>query len=270
MESSNKVISKHQNRRSIFIATSLATSLFFGSTALAQDFYVSGSVGINDQQNSNSSGNFVNNFTTGQVTGFTSPVSFASGTPFSWETDFSDGETYSIAFGYTYNQFRFELAHHRSSNNVSGQSDLTVGATDLSSVDAGVLLTGNTNDIGVSSDLFLSGGGRMDTTTVMLNAYYDFDFGGDLNPYVGVGIGNAEEDVLFTTQSGNLLRDKDNGFAWQLIGGVEYQATPTVSFFGQYRYFRANDPTLGLKLLPGSVDVENQFQAFEVGLRYSF
>lgn len=270
MESSKKVISQQKTYRGILLAAAITSTLLTSPVTLAQDFYVSGSVGINDLQNSNSSGNFVNNFVTGQVTGFTSPLTFATGTPFSWETDFSDGETYSLAIGYTYEQFRFELAHHRSSNNVSGQSDVIFGGTDLSSVDAGVLTTGNMNDTGVTTSAFLSGGGRMDTTTVMLNAYYDFDLGGDLNPYVGVGIGNAEEDVLFTTASGNLLRDKDNGFAWQLIGGLEYQATPTVSFFGQYRYFRANDPTLGLKLLPGAVDVENQFQAFEVGLRFSF
>lgn len=270
MESSNKVISQQQTYRSILLTATVASSLLIGAPAFAQDFYVSGSVGINDLQNSNSTGHFVNNFVTGQVSGFTSPVTFASGTPFSWETDFSDGETYSIAIGYTYQQFRFELAHHRSSNNVSGQSDVVFGGTDLTAVDAGVLATGNMTDSGVSTGAFLSGGGRMDTTTVMLNAYYDFDFGGDLNPYVGIGVGNAEEDVLFNTLNGTLLRDKDNGFAWQLIGGVEYQATPTVSFFGQYRYFTANDPSLGLQLLPGALDVENKFQAFEVGLRFSF
>lgn len=270
MESSNKVISQQQTHRSILLAATMASSLLIGAPALAQDFYVSGSVGINDLQNSNSSGNFVSNFVSGQVSGFASPVTFATGTPFSWETDFSDGETYSLAIGYTYEQFRFELAHHRSSNDVTGQSDVIFGGSNLTAVDAGILSTGNMTDTGIGTGVFLSGGGTMDTTTVMLNAYYDFDFGGDLNPYLGVGIGNAEEDVVFRTLNGNLLRDKDNGFAWQLIGGVEYQATPTVSFFGQYRYFRAEDPSLGLKLLPGAVDVENQFQAFEVGLKFSF
>jgi opacity protein-like surface antigen len=85
-----------------------------------------------------------------------------------------------------------------------------------------------------------------------------------------VGIGNAEESVLFRTRNGNLTRDKDNGFAWQVIAGLEYQALPNVALFGQYRYFQAEDPELGLKLLPGSINVENQFDAFELGLRFSF
>lgn len=270
MESSNKVISQQGNLKSAVTALILASS-FIAGPLLAQDFYFSGSVGINDLQDSKTSGRFVSDFVSGQVTGFNNPVTFPSGSPFSWDTDFSDGETLSFAFGYTFNQFRVELAHHRSRNSVSGQTDVVFGDTNLSFVDAGVLTTGNVGDIGVDTGLFLSGSGRMETTTVMLNTYYDFDFGGDINPYVGVGIGNAEESVLFrTTRGGNLTRDKDNGFAWQLIGGVEYQALSNVSVFAQYRYFQAEDPELGLKLLPGSISVENKFQALEIGLRFSF
>lgn len=269
MKSSSKVISGKNNLKSVVTALVLASS-FVAGPLLAQDFYVSGIVGINDPQNSNTSGTFVNNFVSGQVTGFTSPVTFATGSPFSWETDFGDGETYSLAAGYKYNSYRIELALQRSSNSVTGQSNVAFGSTNLTAIDAGVLTTGNIGDTGINTGLFLSEGGRMETTTVMLNAYYDFDFGGDLNPYVGVGIGNAEESVLFRTRGGNLTRDEDNGFAWQLIGGLEYQALPNVSLFGQYRYFQAEDPELGLKLLPGSINVENQFQAFEIGLRFSF
>ena len=237
---------------------------------LAEDFYIAGTVGINDPQNSNSAGNFVNNFVSGQGTVFNSPVTFAAGSPFSWETDFADGETYFLAAGYKYKSYRVELALQRSSNTVTSQSDMVLSSTNLTSIDAGVLITGNVGDTGVNTGLFLSEGGRMETTAVMLNAYYDFDFGGDINPYVGVGIGNAEENVLFRTRGGNLTRDKDNGFAWQLIGGLEYQALPNAVLFGQYRYFRAEDSELGLKILSGSINVENQFQAFEVGLRFSF
>lgn len=269
MESSNKMISRQNGFKSAVTALVLA-SFFSAGTLLAQDFYISGIAGINDPQNSNSSGTFVNNFVSGQVTGFTSPVTFATGSRFSWETDFADGETYSLAAGYKYKSYRVELALQRATNSVTSQSDVVFGSTNLTFIDAGVLTTGNVGDIGVDTGLFLSQGGSMETTTVMLNAYYDFDFGGDLNPYVGVGIGNAEESVLFRAAGGNLTRDKDNGFAWQLIGGLEYQALPNVSLFGQYRYFQAEDPELGLKMIPGSVNVENQFQAFEVGLKFSF
>jgi opacity protein-like surface antigen len=269
MESSNKVISHRNNLKNAAKALVL-TSFFIAGPLLAQDFYISGIVGVNNPQNSNSSGTFINNFVSGQVTGFSSPVTFATGSPFSWETDFADGETYSLAAGYEYKSFRVELALGRSANSVTSQSDVVFGSTNLTFIDAGVLTTGNVGDTGVNTGLFLSEGGRMETTTVMLNVYHDFDFGGDLNPYVGVGVGNAEESILFRTRDGNLTRDKDNGFAWQLIAGLEYQALPSVALFGQYRYFQAEDPELGLKLLPGSINVENKFQAFEVGLRFSF
>lgn len=270
MESSFNVTSQSNIFRQTLLVVTFITLLFTASSVFSQEFYFSGSVGLNDPSDSSSSGRFVSDFVSGQVSGFDSPVTFASGAPFGWETDFSDGETYSFAVGYKFSSFRIELAHQSSSSNVSSQSDVNFAGTDVTSLDAGFLITGNTNDFGINVGQYLSSGGRMDTTTVMLNGYYDFDFGGDLNPYVGVGIGNAEEDVVFSTVDGNLLRDKENGFAWQLIGGLEYQATPRVSVFGQYRYFQADDPSFGLKLLPGSVDVENQFQAFEIGLRFSF
>ena len=269
MESSKKVIS-HRNNFKIAATALVLTSSFIAGPLLAQDFYISGIVGVNDPQSSNSSGTFINDFVSGQVTGFSSPVTFGTGSPFGWETDFADGETYSLAAGYEYKSFRVELALGRSANSVTSQSDVIFGSTNLTFIDAGVLATGNVGDTGVNTGLFLSDGGRMETTTVMLNVYHDFDFGGDLNPYVGAGIGNAEESILFRTMDGNLTRDKDNGFAWQVIAGLEYQALPNVALFGQYRYFRAEDPELGLKLLPGSINVENQFQTFEIGMRFSF
>lgn len=258
---------KATNLQSLFTALGF---VFVAGTTSAQDFYVSGSVGLNNPQASTNQGRLLSGFTTGTVTGFTPPVTFPVGDALSWTTGFTDGETYALAVGYDYKPFRIELALNKVSNKVGNQANLSIGGRNLSAVDAGVLRSDVTQNLGIDTLSFLSGGGNMDSTSLMLNLYYDFDFGGDLNPFVAVGIGNAEEEVVFDALDRGFIRDKDNGFAWQLIGGFEYEVDHNVSFFGQYRWFQAQDPRFGLKILPASLDVENQFQAVEIGLRFTF
>jgi opacity protein-like surface antigen len=233
---------------------------------MAQDFYVSGMVGLNNQQDSSNSGQVRSGFTTPAVPGFTSmPV--ATGAPVSWNTDFSDGEAYSIAFGYNYKPFRVELALQRAQNQVDVHTGFTLANMDISRADVAILGSGSS---GSSVEGFLAPGGQMQSTSVMLNAYYDFEWDGDIDPYVGLGIGNAEEKVGFASLNGNVVDGKENDFAWQLIAGFQYRVDDAVSFFGQYRFFQANDPEFNTTLFPGSLSIEHQFQAIEFGLRFSF
>ncbi len=243
----------------------LAVSALCASTAFAQDFYIAGAAGLNNPQDSTNSGQLRSSFTTQSVPGFASSQ-LAAGTPFSWSTDFSDGETYSLAFGYSFELFRVELAMHRTSNKVDKHSEFSLANIDISRANVGILGTGFS---GSSVEGFTTDG-RMESTSVMLNAYYDFDWEGDIDPYVGIGIGNAEEEVVFSSLNGNFLKGKENDLAWQLIAGFQYQVDNSVSFFGQYRYFQASDPDFNTSLFPGTVGVEHQFQAFEFGLRFSF
>jgi opacity protein-like surface antigen len=233
---------------------------------VAQDFYVSGMLGLNTPQDSSNSGRLNSAFTTQAVPGFAS-MPLAAGAPFSWNTDFSNGETYTVAFGYSYDPFRVELALQRSSNNVDKHTNFTLDNMDISRADAAILGSGLT---GTSVEGSLAASGRMTSTSVMLNAYYDFDWDGDIDPYVGIGIGNAEEEVVYSSANGNIINGQENDLAWQLIAGFQYQVDNSVSFFGQYRYFNANDPDFRTTLFPGTVGIEHQFQAIELGLRFSF
>ena len=256
-----------QSRRGLVAASLLLVSGLISATgAAAQDFYVSGTVGLNNPQDSNNAGQLNTGFTTQAVPGFTS-MSLPAGAPFSWNTDFSDGETYSVAFGYNLDLFRVELALQRSSNKVDTHTGFTLGNMDVSRADVAILGTGLS---GSSVEGFVSSSGRMESTSVMLNAYYDFDWKGDLDPYIGVGIGNAEEEVVYSSANGSVINGQENDFAWQLIAGFQYQVDSSVSFFGQYRYFHADDPDFRTTLFPGTVGIENQFQAIEFGLRFSF
>ena len=246
-------------------AVLLAVSALSASTALGQDFYISGTVGLNNPQDSTNSGQLSSSFTTQSVPGFAGST-LPAGSPFSLNTDFSNGETYSLAFGYSFELFRVELALQRTSNKVDKHTEFSLNNVDISRANVGILGTGFS---GSSVEGFTTDG-RMESTSVMLNAYYDFDWEGDIDPYVGIGIGNAEEEVVFSSLSGNFINGQENDFAWQLIAGFQYRVDDAVSFFGQYRYFQASDPDFSTSLFPGAVGVEHQFQAFEFGLRFSF
>ncbi len=266
MGSSKSSVSK-QTRHQITAASALLiTGLLSVSGAAAQDFYISGTVGLNNPQDSSNSGRLNTAFTTPAVPGFSS-MALAAGTPFSWNTDFSNGETYAVAFGYNYDPFRVELALQRASNNVDKHSNFTLNGMDISAANVGILGTGVT---GTTVEGYISPDGRMESTSVMLNVYYDFDWEGDIDPYVGIGIGNAEEEVVFSSATGSIVDGQENDFAWQLIAGFQYQVDDSVSFFGQYRYFNASDPDFRTTFFPGTVGVENQYQAVEFGLRFSF
>lgn len=266
MVSSMYRFSKQSQHRVTVVSALIMSSLFSVSEVAAQDFYVSGMIGLNNPQNSNNSGQLSSGFVTQAVPGFAS-MPLAAGTPFSWNTDFSDGEAYSVAFGYNYEPFRIELALHRTANQVVKHTGFTLANMNISSADVGILGAGFSD---TSVEGFLSPGGQMESTSVMLNAYYDFDWEGDIHPYVGIGIGNAEEDVSYASLNGDVVSGQENDFAWQLMAGLQYTVDDYISFFGQYRYFQASDPDFSTTLIPGTIGVENQFQAIEFGLRFSF
>ena len=241
------------------------------NVVLAQGFYISGTIGLSNPDDSSNSGSFSSDFVTGEVTGVSPPLTLPAGSALSWNTDIDNGNYYGGAIGYDYGDIRVELALNRNDSDVANHSNVVAGGINLSSIDAGVLITGTTSDLGVTTAaLVANGGGEVSTTTVMLNAYYDFDLQGSVTPYIGLGLGNAQTDVSYVPSRVLIADDDDDGFAWQVIVGAEYEATDAVSFFGNYRYVTVDDATIGLDLLPASLDVENSFGVLEIGLRFSF
>lgn len=258
--------------KSKFLSPALAVCFaILAVNASAQGFYVSGALGASNQSSSSNSGNFTSAFTTGTVTGVNPPLEIPAGAGLGWNTEFDSDLVVSGALGYDLGQFRLELAMGHNESNVNKHFDVTAAGIDLSSIDAGVLIAGNEGDLGTPvASLVSDGTGEIKTTSLMVNGFYDFELGGDLTPYVGVGIGLARADVSFAPSATPIVNDDDNGFAWQAIVGAEYTITDRIGFFGNFRFFRADDASVNLDLLPATLDIENDLQFFELGLRYSF
>ena len=117
----------------------------------------------------------------------------------------------------------------------------------------------------------LSGSGTERTLDFMGNLIYDFDLGGPIIPYIGVGIGGAQVDVDSLGAGGTSFNDRQLAFAYQGIVGVSYKISEALEAFADYRYFS----TAGLDLkdsipTPASVDDEYRSHTIIIGLRWTF
>lgn len=78
------------------------------------------------------------------------------------------------------------------------------------------------------------------TWALMANAWYDFDLGGKVKPYIGGGVGWARNK--FTPKPFSGLPDAENeDFAWQLGAGVNYNFLPGGGIGLGYRYMDSGD-----------------------------
>ena len=130
----------------------------------------------------------------------------------------------------------------------------------------------------------------VDITTVMVNAYYDFDnlrletFGLDifssqiagldkLVPFVGVGIGYASATIIQTETSsryGNSsVISKNNLFAYQGLAGVSYFIQNNASIDLFYKHLRTTKPSIDRGLEKVKLKAI-QVNTVNVGLTYRF
>ena len=117
------------------------------------------------------------------------------------------------------------------------------------------------NDVGGVWSTFRGTGpidANISTFALMSNAWYEHDFGWRIRPYVGggVGWGRAHLDGALTTT----FDTSNDGFAWQLGAGFNYEASPGVNVGLGYRYFRGPsfDPVfIGKNNLPVGFDNDN-------------
>ena len=82
------------------------------------------------------------------------------------------------------------------------------------------------------------------TLALMANGVYEFQTGGSaLMPYIGAGIGMARFSLIDAGTVGSTPEDNDdNVFAYQLIAGIGYELSPTLTLFADYRLFGTADP----------------------------
>jgi len=133
------------------------------------------------------------------------------------------------------------------------------------------------------------------TTSLMLNAIYDFDGFGNWEPYIGAGLGIVRADVsAFANDFANgvfpvdnpacangpscVFTDTDGGIGFQLLAGLGYKITDNLTWDTAYRYQSFGDftfegtsvPTTGsaLSLTSNSSGVGSH--SILTGLRYRF
>jgi OmpA-OmpF porin, OOP family len=119
-------------------------------------------------------------------------------------------------------------------------------------------------------------GGDGETTALvgLINAYLDLDFGLPVHPYVGGGVGAAY--LSLDTDDGSPLEidDEAGAFAWNLIAGVGYDVTESISLSASYRYLRLagtdfSADVVGIDI--GDVEVDDvTLHEVLLGLRYTF
>ena len=111
---------------------------------------------------------------------------------------------------------------------------------------------------------------KLESQSLMLNAYYDIDTGTKFTPYVGAGIGYSKLKASYTLTAENAtLSESDYQFTWQAGVGVAYAVNDNLSLDLGYRYVDMGNVKKNYE--PGSsykFDVDaNEFM---LGARYTF
>jgi opacity protein-like surface antigen len=113
----------------------------------------------------------------------------------------------------------------------------------------------------------VSVGGEIKTWSLLANAYYDFNTGSAIKPYVGAGLGFAQHSFeLNAVIDGDALsgEDDDTVFAYQATLGLGWAASDALDVDFAYRYFATADPDYD------GVEAEYASHNLSVGMRVKF
>jgi opacity protein-like surface antigen len=90
--------------------------------------------------------------------------------------------------------------------------------------------------------------------------------------YISVfgGLGYATTEVVFEPSEIPVASHRDGGFAYQTIGGMDFEPSEAFRLFGEYRYLGTRDVATELFLLPGELDIENRAHMINFGVRFHF
>ena len=161
------------------------------------------------------------------------------------ETELDTGWNAGAAFGYRY------------SSNFAAEFEYLYRSADVDYV--------KRNGIQITDD------GDLASTAFFMNGYYFFDSDNAVTPYVGAGLGYANEvDIDLGNGAGAGASDLEaDGFVFQLIGGIEYAISEHLALSGEARYF--NVPS-ELDLSNGGNTISLDYDGFslQVGLKYQF
>lgn len=107
-------------------------------------------------------------------------------------------------------------------------------------------------------------GGDVKMSSVLVNAYYDFDLGWKTQPYVMAGLGVSQYKGDLNDPSGNLTEVNDTayGMTWTAGAGLKYRVSPRFAWTGGYRYLDGTDVNLG------NTTIDTSAHEFRVGIEY--
>ena len=110
------------------------------------------------------------------------------------------------------------------------------------------------------------GTGEAMATGILANMLFDLKTDTGLTPYLGLGLGLARGELDGAgSYSGVSLSDADTKLAYQGIAGLSYAVSESTSLFADYRYFAANNISIGT-----NSGFDFKAQSVMVGLRYAF
>ena len=247
----------------------VAAGLVIVGAASAQEYYVSGSVGLSQQNDSDNSGS-TGAFTTGNL-GDGSTLDVAAGTPYGWSTEFDGGTAFSGEFGARYgNGFRAGVEIVYSQSDVDTHTGVTLGGGSIDGLDAASIAS-SADPLGVTvAQVVADGRGEITNTGIFFNGYYDFNPQGAFQPYLGAGLGYSDVSVTYQPSGISVIDDSEGKFAYQLKAGATYKLQNQWEVFGEYAYRASEDIELDNQLFPGTLDIENTQNVFSVGVRYTF
>jgi len=250
-------------------AAALAAGLAIVGAASAQEYYVGGSIGLTQQNDSDNSGS-TGAFTTGNL-GDGSTLDVASGTPYGWSTEFDGGTTFGAEVGARYgNGFRAGIEFAYSQADVDTHTGVTLGGGSIDAVDAAAI-AGSPDPLGVTvAAVVADGQGDITNTGIYGNIYYDFNQAGALQPYVGVGLGFTDVSVNYKPSGITVIDDSETKLGYQIKAGATWRLQNQWELFGEYAYRATDDIELDNQLFPGSLDIENTQNVFSIGARYKF
>lgn len=248
-----------------------ATALLAATPAQAEDVYVSLSGALINQSDSDNEGAFTRDFLTGAGTTIAAGTPLPNGTSVGWTTDFKPGYMINGAVGKDLGAFRVESELSFTKANVDTHTGVEAGGIDLTNEDAAVLIQEQNTNLGITvGDLAADGQGSLETSSVFINGYFDFETDSALTPYVGAGIGYTEGKVDYSPSDVAIIDDKEHFVSWQLMAGLTYQVSSGNEFFGGVRYRSSSDLEVDSVLAPFTFDVENKSTSAEVGYRVKF
>ena len=86
-----------------------------------------------------------------------------------------------------------------------------------------------------------SGAFKVETQSIMLNGYYDFDTNTQFKPYIGAGVGYTKLKGSLKFDGESLGSMDDNTFTWQIGAGIGYDVNNNVTLEAGYRYIDYGD-----------------------------